>query len=172
MVADVISVEAAVTLDGIFRERVKRTPDTAAYRYYDAGAATWRVHTWAQMNAQIARWQAAFERDGLVSGDRVAIMLRNCPEWVMCDIAALGLGLVVVPLYTQDRPDNIGYVLNNAGCKALLFEGPEQWDALAEVHDQLTGLVRVLTVKPFADGPRDSRLKSLGEWLGATRETT
>ena len=32
---DVIPVEAAVTLDGLFRERVKRTPDLVAYRYFD-----------------------------------------------------------------------------------------------------------------------------------------
>ena len=46
MVADVIAVEAAVTLDGLFRERVKRTPDTKAYRYYDDAAGAWRDYTW------------------------------------------------------------------------------------------------------------------------------
>src|SRR5688572_835422 len=171
MVADVISVEAAVTLDGIFRERVKRTPDAAAYRYYDAGAATWRVHTWAQMNAQIARWQTAFERDGLAAGDRVAIMLRNSPEWVMCDIAALGLGLVVVPLYTQDRPDNIAYIVENAGCKVLLFEGPEQWTELQSVRAEMRSLTRLLSVQPIDRGD-EARLVSLAEWLPAgDRET-
>src|SRR5688572_1267126 len=102
--ADVIPVEEAVTLDGLFRERVKRTPDLVAYRYYDETAGAWREYTWARMNEQVGRWQAALERDGLKRGDRIAIWLRNSPEWVMCDIAALGLGLVVVPLYTQDRP--------------------------------------------------------------------
>ena len=74
------------------------------------------------MDHQVARWQAALERDGLKAGDRVAVMLRNSPEWVIFDQAALGLGLVVVPLYTQDRPDNVAYILNDAGCKVLLFE--------------------------------------------------
>jgi long-chain acyl-CoA synthetase len=164
--AHVIAVEDALTLDGLFRERVKRTPELCAYRHFDTATSAWHSLTWAQMNARVGRWQAAFQRDGLVAGDRIAIMLRNCPEWVMCDIAALGLGLVVVPLYTQDRPDNIAYVLNNAGCKALLFEGPEQWNALAPVHDQLAALVRVLAVKPFPDGDRDARLQSTAEWLG------
>src|SRR4051812_5138813 len=100
--AHVITVEDAVTLDGLFRERVKRTPDLTAYRHFDPATREWQALTWSDMDAQIARWQAAFERDGLVAGDRIGIMLRNSPEWVMCDIAALGLGLVVVPLYTQD----------------------------------------------------------------------
>src|SRR5688572_17997139 len=123
----VITVEAAVTLDGLFRERVRRTPDLIAYRYFDDRENAWRDYTWRAMGEHVARWQAALERDGLKAGDRVAIMLRNSPEWVMCDIAAMGLGLVGVPLYTQDRPDNIAYILNNSNCKLLLFENEEQW---------------------------------------------
>lgn len=163
----VIPVEAAVTLDGILRERVKRTPDLIAYQYFSEGDEAWHEYSWAQMSAFIARWQEALARERLQPGDRVAIMLRNSPEWVMCDIAALGLGLVVVPLYTQDRPDNIAYILCNAGCKVLLLEGPEQWKALASVREQLGGLVRILSVKPIAS-PDDSRLSVVADWLPAT----
>ena len=35
--------------------------------------------------------------------------------------ARAGGGLVVVPLYTQDRCDNVAYILNDADCKVLLF---------------------------------------------------
>ena len=170
--ADVIPVEAAVTLDGLFRERVKRTPDLVAYRYYDETASAWREHTWAHMNELVGRWQAALERDGLRKGDRVAIWLRNSPEWVMCDIAALGLGLVVVPLYTQDRPDNIAYILNNSGCKMLLFEGAAEWTALASVLDQLGGLVRLLAVKAPGATEGEPRLQALAEWLPAPAAQT
>jgi long-chain acyl-CoA synthetase len=160
----VIPAERAVTLDGLFRERVKLTPERVAYRAYNEEHANWRDYTWAQIYHQVARWQAALEKDGLKAGDRAAVMLRNSPEWVIYDQAALGLGLVVVPLYTQDRPDNIAYIINDAGCKALLIEGPEQWQALAEVKDKLGALTRILTVKPVPN-PGEPRLKSLEEWL-------
>ena len=75
--------------------------------------------------------------DGSKPGDRVAVMLRNSPEWVTYDQAALGLGLVVVPLYTQDRPDNVAYIITDAGCKVLLIDGPEQWQEFADVKGQL-----------------------------------
>ena len=168
----VIAPEAAVTLDGIFRERVKRTPDLIAYRYYDEKDSGWHQYTWAEMNSHVGRWQAAFEREGLRPGDRVAIMLRNSPEWVMCDIAALGLGLVVVPLYTQDRPDNVAYIMNNAGCKVLLFENEEQWRALEEVRNELPGLWRLLAVKPLPQSQRESRLQSIDEWLRPSASQT
>ncbi|MGH8703441.1 MAG: AMP-dependent synthetase/ligase, partial [Burkholderiales bacterium] len=86
--------------------------------------------------------------------------------------AALGLGLVVVPLYTQDRPENVAYIIHDSGCKVLLIEGAEQWQPLSEVKGQLGSLTRILTVQsvPNAGEPR---VRSVGEWLpdqgGATR---
>ena len=172
LASHLIPVEAAVTLDGLFRERVKRTPDLVAYRAHNEQHNNWRDYTWAQIDHQVARWQAALEKEGVKAGDRVAVMLRNCPEWVTYDQAALGLGLVVVPLYTQDRPENVAYIIHDSGCKVLLIEGAEQWQALSEVKGQLQSLVRILTVHPVPNAG-EPRLRSLGEWLpdqgGATR---
>ncbi|HXF65887.1 MAG TPA: long-chain fatty acid--CoA ligase [Burkholderiales bacterium] len=159
-----IPVEAAVTLDGLFRERVRRTPELVAYRAYNEPHRNWRDYTWAQIDRQVARWQAALEREGLAPGDRVAVMLRNCPEWVIYDQAALGLGLVVVPLYTQDRPDNVSYILDDAGCKVLLIEGAEQWRQLAEVKERLGGLARIVALSAVPDCG-EPRLRPLAEWL-------
>src|SRR5258706_264225 len=161
-----IPAEAAVTLDGLFRERVKRTPELVAYRAYNEQHKNWRDYTWAQIDHQVARWQAALEKEGLKAGDRVAVMLRNSPEWVTYDQAALGLGLVVVPLYTQDRADNVAYIVGNAGCKVLLIEGAEQWRALSEHKHQFGSLNRILTVDSVPD-PGEPRLRWIGEWLPA-----
>ncbi len=161
----VISVEAAGTLDGLLRERVKRTPDAVAYRDYNMQHANWRDYTWAQIDHQVARWQAALVKDGLKAGDRVALMLRNSPEWVIFDQAAMGLGLVVVPLYTQDRPDNVAYILNDSGCKVVLFGTNEQWKSFADVRGQLSGLVRILTVENLPGVPDDPRLLDVEHWL-------
>lgn len=170
--AHVIAVEAARTLDGLFRERAMRTPDLVAYRHFNEQHGNWRDYTWAQMDHQVSRWQKALEGDGVKRGDRVAVMLRNCPEWVMFDQAALGLGLVVVPLYTQDRADNVAYIIENAGCKVLLFEGLDQWHNLQDVYGQLGGLVRILAVSGLPDVVDEPRLKWIGEWLPDEADAT
>jgi long-chain acyl-CoA synthetase len=159
-----ISPGEALTLDGLFRERVARTPDTVAYRAFNLEHSNWRDYTWAQIGRQVARWQAALERDGLKAGDRVGIMLRNSPEWVIFDQAAQGLGLVVVPLYTQDRCDNVAYILNDANCKVLLLGTSEQWKAFETVRGQLAGLVRIVMVDDGADST-EPRLQSIAQWL-------
>jgi len=103
---DLINVETAVTLDGLFHERVRRSPEATAYRYFDKASRGWRDCSWRETAARAARWQVAIAADGLEAGERVAIQLRNSIDWVCFDQAALAEGLVTVPLYTEDRPDN------------------------------------------------------------------
>jgi long-chain acyl-CoA synthetase len=162
---DTISVTQAKTLDGLFAERVRRTPDAAGYREYDEAEGHWRDHTWQDMQREVARWQHSLNRDGVSPGDRVAVMLRNCTAWVIYDQAAMGLGAVVVPLYTQDRPDNVAYIVKDSGAKVLLLESVEQWRAFEPVRDQLGGLVRVLLMKRPEGGTGDERVLYVERWL-------
>ena len=159
---DVIAPQQAVTLHGLFVERARRSPDKIAYRHFQQNA--WRDFTWREMLGEVARWQAALASLGLQRGDRVAIMLRNCPYWVMFDQAAMSLGLVTVPLYTVDRPDNAAYIINDADIKVLLFENAEQWQALRTVRDRLGGVRRFVSIDTLRNGV-EPRLKSIAEFL-------
>ncbi|NNG12826.1 MAG: AMP-binding protein, partial [Halobacteria archaeon] len=162
---DKIPADEAGTLAGLFRERVGQTPDTVAYRQYDEASGQWNDSSWADMAAEVARWQSAFATEDLQPGDRVAILLRNCREWVIFDQAALGSGLVVVPLYTDDRAENSAYILNNAGVKLLLLQGAEHWERLLPVRDQLGTLSRILTLEPVTVPEGETRLRSVADWL-------
>ncbi len=166
MHSNIITPEEAVTLHGLFLERAKRTPDVVAYRYFDVRKEQWLDLTWAQMRGQVARWQAALLGEKLQAGDRVAIMLRNCPQWVMFDQAALSLGLVVVPLYVVDRPDNVAYIVNDSGVKVLLFETGEQWEGLQTVKDQMSTVQHFISLDRIANGS-DARLRCAEDWLPA-----
>jgi len=159
-----IKPEEAITLHGLFLERVKRTPDIIAYRYFDERQNAWLSLTWRQMQEQVARWQAALAGEHLEPGDRVALMLRNCPQWVMFDQAAMSLGLVVVPLYTVDRPDNVAYIVNNAEVKVLLFENEEQWQELSSVREQMGSVQRMVSIDRIADD-NEPRLQCADDWL-------
>jgi len=162
---DKISADVAGTLAGLFRERVRRTPDAAAYRQYDESSGSWKDLTWSDMAAQVARWQAAFSAEDLQPGDRVAILMRNGTEWVTFEQAALGTGLVVVPLYTDDRAENIAYILNNAGVKLFFIEGKEHWNNLLTVHEQLGTVIRFLTLEPVTVPEGETRVRTVPEWL-------
>lgn len=171
-IADIIEVEQAKTLDGLFRERARISPKNIAYRDYDVSKEEWRNYTWEQMSQAISRWQAALSRESLSPGDRVAIMLKNCPEWVMFEQAALGLGIVVVPFYIEDRAENVAYMLSDAGVKLLLLESFEQWQELSVACQNDHELRRVVIINQQNDGFASHSLNkdlaiSLNNWLPA-----
>ncbi|AOU99383.1 AMP-dependent synthetase [Acidihalobacter yilgarnensis] len=163
---DLIRLEEAGNLSGLFHERVRRTPDRAAYTHFDAGSQTWVDTTWREMALEVGRWQAAMHREGLQPGDRVAIMLRNAREWVVLDQAALGLGLVTVPLYTDDRPDNVAHIVEETGARLLVVNGRRQWRHLQEVQAGFNSLKRIVSLGniEMEDGARDKHLESFAEW--------
>ncbi|AAZ98550.1 long-chain fatty-acid-CoA ligase [Thiobacillus denitrificans ATCC 25259] len=132
------------TLCGLFRARVAATPARVAYRQFDEARDSWVSFTWSEVAAEAARWQAALAREGLAPGDRVAVMLKNCVEWVIFDQAALALGLVTVPLYLDDRAESAAYILDNADAKLLLVEGRFQLKKLAEIAASSPGLQRIV----------------------------
>ena len=56
----------------------------------------------------------------------------------------MSLGLVTVPLYTDDRPDNIAYITGDAAVKVLLVQDASQWKRLAPALAGQEDLQRVL----------------------------
>ena len=162
-----IHPDEAKTLPGLFRARLAANPNKIAYHSYDIAAQHWESTTWATMGKEVGRWQASLQRENLKPGDHVAIMLRNCREWVVFDQAALGMGLVTVPLYTDDRPENAAYILRDAKVKLLVVEGKRQWQRMQTISKELKGLQRIISINTIEaeDHPRDSRLMSLTDWV-------
>src|SRR5262245_19234518 len=118
-------------------------PGRNLYRQFIDGA--WRDFSASDIAAYAARWQAFFRAQGLGRGERVALCLKNSIHWVAADQGALGLGLVVVPLYADDNPENVTYCLQNSGARLLVAENSRMAAALAKSHEALGAkLPRVL----------------------------
>ncbi len=162
---DLITRDDVSTLSGAFRERVKRSPDKVAYRQFDRGAGQWREYSWAQTAKDVATYQAGLAGEDLNPGDKVGIMMQNRREWAIFDQAALGLGLVVVPLYTNDRAENVAYILEHAEVKLLLVENHDQWRELCQAKEVLDSLQRVLILEPGANDELPLNTRAVADWL-------
>lgn len=139
-----IPCNTAGTLDRLFRIRCLTSPERVAYRYFDRATKTWPNVSWKEMADLTSRWQQGLQQEGLSKGDRVAVQLKNSIEWVAFEQAALGLGLVIVPLYVDDRADNVAYILHDAGVKVLLVNDAKQWQDLSVHIDEDSALKRVV----------------------------
>jgi len=165
---DLIKPETARTLAGLFRERVRRTPRGRAYLQYLQQEGRWQELTWGEVAALAGRWQAALRRENLQPGERVAIMLKNSLEWVLFDLAAAGLGLVTVPLFVNDRPENFAHILRETEARLLLIEGLEQWQRVERVSDHLGEIQRIVTLQTVCEKDCDPRLAEISQWLHGT----
>jgi long-chain acyl-CoA synthetase len=135
------------------------TPHKPLYRRYaDDGWADVRV---GELATLVGRWQAALQALRFEPGDRVAVCLRNSIDWVALDLAALGLGIVVVPLYVDDNADNIAWCAANAEVRALIVESTRGGEAFAAIAGALPP---VYVLHPDAD----DTLPSVASLLPAT----
>lgn len=167
---DVIALQQAGTLYGLFLERLQRSPDNTAYQYFDADSQQWQSMTWQNAGREVSRWQQALKAENCRSGDRVALNLRNGPDWIFFDQAAQSLGLVVVPLYPDDRPDNVAYILRDAAVKLLLVQSEKQWRHIKAALGETFQLKRIIIQQNHHNTPVSENVSLLTQWLNAPSE--
>ncbi|MBF0472097.1 MAG: AMP-binding protein, partial [Gammaproteobacteria bacterium] len=128
---DIIYTGEAKSLHGLFRVRLSRSRHKIAYQQFNKERREWQSYSWGEIAERVAAWQERLRQQSLNSGDRVAVSLRNGVEWIAFEQAALALGLVVIPLYTDDRADNIAYIIEDAAVKCLLLQDEARWRRIA-----------------------------------------
>ena len=80
------------------------------------------LREWSFLEAyqDAARFAAALLELGMERGDRVAILSKNCAEWLIADVAISMAGLVSVPIYPTAGANTIRYVLEHSGSRAVI----------------------------------------------------
>jgi long-chain acyl-CoA synthetase len=159
---DIIPREEARTLPGLFVQRVERSPDAIAYCEYRDNC--WKEQTWQEIGQRVSRLRGAMASSGLRPGDRAAVLLPNCTDWVAFDLAAMASGLITVPLYAHDSPESIAYVLANSGARLCLIDTVARWGNLASLVDANGALEHVWV--------RDGLDRAPVSWPGLWRLST
>jgi fatty-acyl-CoA synthase len=111
-------------------------PDAPALVFGDT------THTWAQLRDRVAVLAGALARRGVGSGDRVAILMTNRPEFLVTALATTRLGALAVPVNFRLTAPEVAYVLGNAEPRVLVADA-----SLADVADAArAGLATSLVV--------------------------
>jgi len=107
----------------------------------------WRDYSWSQIAERTARLRTGLARLGVKRGDRVAILAKNSPEWVMVDLAALGAGAIVVPLYTTAGEEEMRHVMRDSGARLLALDSEQHLDKIRGLGS-LPALDTILFMQP------------------------
>ena len=104
------------------------------------------------------------QAEGVVPGDRVAIVMRNMPEWFVAFYAAVLTGAIVTPLNGWWIGPELEYGLANSGAKLAIVD-PERLAVLLPHLDACPELVRMLVARA-GSLPGDARLSRLEDAIG------
>src|SRR3954465_11549386 len=78
--------------------------------------------TWSQLRDRVDALAGGLAKLGVRRGDRVALMLDNRPEFHIADLAAVTLGAPPFSLYQTLAPEQIAYVVGDAGAKVMITQ--------------------------------------------------
>ncbi len=119
------------------------------------GPESWQAISSQEFLRRIAGLANAFVELGVKSGDRVGLFAPNCPEWHTADFAITGSGGVSVPVYFNESPDRMSYILNHCGAQVVFIAGSKQLQKFLEIRDSLRDVQQVIVAGVGADLPTD-----------------
>src|SRR5688500_705512 len=134
----------AWTLGGVFARRAREHPERTLL------VAGSRTRSYGQVHQQAEALAAALSELGIGAGDRIAVNLPNCPEWVITFLASARLGATVVPLNPRLNFHELKYQLRHAEVSAAVtveqFEGTDYLQTFEALITELPALQYVVTV--------------------------
>lgn len=105
--------------------------------------------TYSELVAQAKHLAHCFVACGIKPQAKIAIVLENCPEWVIIYFAILFVGATAVPLDPQSAMEDLGYLFNNSDSQ-LLFTSMQYLERIMEVKEQLDTLREIIVIDASA----------------------
>ncbi|MCL5288954.1 MAG: long-chain fatty acid--CoA ligase [Acidobacteria bacterium] len=131
------------TLPQSLLDSLDRQPPDKGVMLHKVGDA-WESISAREVLRRIAGLSRALADLGVKAGDRVGLFSTNRPEWHIADFAILGLGAVNVPIYFNESPERITYILNDSGAKVVIVFGEEQSRRLMGCHERANAVMHFI----------------------------
>lgn len=131
------------TVAEMFQARVKRSPDTSAWRRKRDGR--WLSATWRDFDEQAAALGTYLVREArIAAGDKVTIIGSTRPEWAVADIAGQMAGIVTVGAYPTLTAEQLAYIVEHSDSCVAFVEGRAEVEKLLSVQQQCPSLQTIV----------------------------
>lgn len=138
-----------LTLSTLLSEKAKSVPDKICLTFEK------QKFTYSALDMLVSGIAGGLKALGVEGRDSVAILMDNCPEYIFSYFAILRTGGIAVPLNTFLTPDEISYILNDCGCKILIYNSAfsSRTEKIKEITSSLKavdfGEMSMKTVEPY-----------------------
>jgi long-chain acyl-CoA synthetase len=115
----------------------------------------WEPISSSELLRRVAGLSMALVELGVKPGDRVGLFATNRPEWHTTDFAITGAGGVTVPVYFNESPDRMTYILKHSGAKIVVVAGASQLQKLLNCRERIPELEQIIVADGGPDLPTE-----------------
>lgn len=146
-----------------FRERVETQGDQVAM-VQPLGGGKLREYTWKDMDDEARRMAAWLKGKDLPAGSHIALMSKNCAEWIMADLAIWMAGHVSIPLYPTLTADKVRQIVEHSESRIFFAGKLDVW------HEARDGIPDNVDKVAFSLAPDEAR-SAMPDWNGIVADT-
>lgn len=140
-----------------FDQRARQAPDAPALSWHGG------VWTYAELRQAFGGVQGMLARGGVGAGSRVALLVRNSPQYVASYFGVIAAGCVAVPLNVQERASVLSRQIDHAECSAVIADPQHpEWAVLSAAIANSVPHVVTVTLQPGRAG-HESFCAAMGE---------
>lgn len=135
------------------RQKVQQYQGENAIYYKNDELKTWAGISWTHFGENIQNLSKALLHFGIKEQQNVAIFAENMPEWIVADIAIMGIRAVTVPIYATNSKNEVAYIINDAEISLLFVGNQEEYNKAFEISKTseflklIVGLSKVIKFK-------------------------
>ena len=118
-----------------------------AFRYTEPGTGKWVTCSWREFSRNVDLMACALETLDIQPSDSVAIFSANSPEILVCDFACYRNRAVPVSIYSTSSPEQVRYIIKDAGAKAIFVGGADHYAAVRSIAAECPGLEHVIIIE-------------------------
>ena len=156
------------TINEVFKNRADKYQQRLAVEKKLNGK--WEKVTWSQYYERARSVGLGLYSLGIKKGDMVAILSENRLEWIFTDMGILGLGAVVVPIYTTLTAEEIKYIIENSESKILFVENNMQLEKALSFIDEVECLEKIIVFDQQGSAKKHPAVISFDELISMGQE--
>lgn len=113
---------------------------------------SWRTYSTTDIATLVRQLSTGLLRLGIPGSDRsiegidkIAVIARNRPEWIVLDLAIQRTGAVLAPIYPTISPNELQFILNDAQVRYIFVNDADLFHKVSAIRDQVPGLSGIFT---------------------------
>ena len=106
--------------------------------------STWEEISFKETLERADSISAFFIEKGIVKGDRLGLMIENCPEYVYFDQGIQQIGVINTSIYPTLSEHEVSYIINDSGIKAILVGNPFLFKKVLKIASNCQGLKYII----------------------------